>query len=206
MASSATPSLSPGATPVVPKVPIWRLSVAKYHDMIRLGILGEDDAVELLEGWLVPKMPKRPAHRAATCLTRDALQGVVPSGWYVDTQEPITTTDSEPEPDVAVVRGDTRQYLGRHPGPDDLALVVEVADTSLDIDRDTKGPLYARAGILTYWIVNLQDRQVEVYTDPSGPTPTPGYGQRQDYGPGDDVPVVIDGNEVGRVPARDLLP
>jgi hypothetical protein len=71
--------------------------------MIRAGILTDDDPVELLEGWLVPKMPKNPPHRITTRLTREALVGILPTGWYVDTQEPITTADSEPEPDVVVV-------------------------------------------------------------------------------------------------------
>ena len=71
----------------------------------------------------------------------------MPQGWYVDAQEPITTSDSEPEPDVVIVRGDTRQYLNRHPGAQDLALVVEVADTSLQRDRTSKKRLYARVGI-----------------------------------------------------------
>src|SRR5919106_6095054 len=82
---------------------IWRFNVDQYHAMIRTGILTEDDPVELLEGWLVTKMPKNPRHGVVTQQTREALARVLPSGWYVNTQEPITTVDSEPEPDIAVV-------------------------------------------------------------------------------------------------------
>jgi Uma2 family endonuclease len=134
-------------TLAVPTEPVWRFSVAQYHQMIRLGILTEDDPVELLEGWIIHKMPKNPPHRAATKLTRNALEEIVPEGWYVDAQEPITLLDSEPEPDVVVVRGNTRDYLDRHPGSQDLALVVEIADSTLERDRTSKKRLYARAGI-----------------------------------------------------------
>jgi hypothetical protein len=190
----------------VPTDFIWRLSVDQYHEMIRAGILTDDDPVELLEGWLVYKMPKNPPHRIATRLTRASLERIIVAGWYVESQEPITTEDSEPEPDVGVVRGDTRQYMDRHPGPQDLALVVEVSEATLQRDRGWKKRLYAQANIPVYWIVNLIDRQVEVYTDPTGPAEQPDYRQRQIYQATDAVPVVIDGREIGRIAVCELLP
>ena len=90
----------------IPQDLIWRMGVEQYHAMIEAGILTDDDSVELLEGWLVLKMPKNPPHRATTRLVRAGLERVLPEGWYVDSQEPITLIDSEPEPDVVVVRGD----------------------------------------------------------------------------------------------------
>ena len=114
--------------------------------------------------------------------------------------------DSEPEPDVAVARGDETTYDTRHPGPGDLGLVVEVAYSSLTLDRVHLARIYARAGIVEYWIVNLIDRQVEVYTQPSGPTAAPTYGHRHDYGPGDSVPLVLDGVAVGQVAVSEVLP
>lgn len=190
----------------VPHDPIWRLSVQQYHAMIQAGILTEDDPVELLEGWLVLKMPKSPSHRMVTRLLGKALERLLPADWYVDTQEPITIVDSEPEPDVVVVRGDTRQYHDRHPGSQDVALVVEVADTTLRRDRTLKKRLYAQAGIPIYWIVNLPERWFEVYTQPSGPIESPDYGRRQDFGPADWVPVIIENSEVGRIAVQELLP
>lgn len=190
----------------VPHDPIWRLSVQQYHAMIQAGILTEDDPVELLEGWLVLKMPKSPSHRMVTRLLGKALERLLPADWYVDTQEPITLIDSEPEPDVVVVRGDTRQYPDRHPGSQDVALVVEVADTTLRRDRTLKKRLYAQAGIPIYWIVNLPERWFEVYTQPSGPIESPDYGRRQDFGPADWVPVIIENSEVGRIAVQELLP
>src|SRR5205807_4066795 len=83
----------------VPTEPIYRLSVAQYHAMARHGILDEDAPVELLEGWLVQKMTKHRPHSRCTHRTRRALERILPAGWYVDTQEPVTTAESEPEPD-----------------------------------------------------------------------------------------------------------
>jgi Uma2 family endonuclease len=190
----------------VPPDVIWRLSVDQYHAMIHAEILTDDDPVELLEGWLVAKMPKNPPRRAVTRLIRQVLERLVSAEWYVDSQEPITTDDSEPEPDVVVVRGETRHYLDRHPGPHDVGLVIEVADTTLQRDRGFKKRLYARAGIPVYWLVNLSDNQCEVYTEPSGPEPQPDYRQRQDYGASDVILVVLAGVEVGRIAVRELLP
>ena len=192
--------------PAVPSDPIWRFSVREYHEMIRTGILTEDDPVELLDGWLVPKMTKNPPHSAATRLVRHALERIVPPGWYVDSQDAITLATSEPEPDVVVARGDDRTYLDRHPGPEDVALVVEVADASLHRDRTSKKRLYAQAGIPVYWIVDLVERRVEVYTDPSGPTDEPDYRQHCTFGNSEEVPLVVAGREVGRIAASAVLP
>jgi Uma2 family endonuclease len=198
MAAIATPAVPLAEeSPVVPVELIWRLSVEQYHAMIQAGILTEDDPVELLEGWLVTKMPKNPKHSASTRFIRQALEDLISAGWYVDSQEPLTTVDSEP---------DRRQYTDRHPGPQDVVLIVEVADSSLRRDRVFKKRLYAAAGILVYWVVNLPEARIEVYTDPSGPDERPDYRQRQDYGRSDAVPVLIDGVEVGRLPVDDLLP
>ncbi|MBX0326132.1 Uma2 family endonuclease [Oscillochloris sp. ZM17-4] len=190
---------------MVPDSPIWRLSIAQYHQMVQSGILTDDDPVELLEGWLVTKMPKNPPHRLATQLLREALAQLVPAGWYVDAQEPITTADSEPEPDVVIVRGDRRQYRDRHPGPDDVALVVEVSDSTLQRDRTTKQRLYATAGIVAYWIVNLVDGLVEVYQEPSGPASEPRFARRDDYRRGEHIPLTLDGAAIGAVDVEAVL-
>ena len=138
-------------------------SVEQYEEMVRAGILSEDDPVELLDGWLVPKMPKEPLYVMATELARDALVKVIPDGWHVNSQQPLRLATSEPEPDAMVVRGSRRDYLDRLPGPAEVALVVEVADTSLEQDRVFKKAIYAGAAIAVYWIVNLIERQVEVF-------------------------------------------
>jgi Uma2 family endonuclease len=185
---------------------VWRLSVDRYHAIIRAGILTEDDPVELLEGVLVQKMPKNPAHVTAKRLLRKALERIVPAGWIVDTEDPVTTKDSEPEPDIVVIRGTDLDFADRHPGPKDTALVVEVADSSLRRDRGQKKRLYARARVPEYWIVNLIDRQIEVYAEPTGPGRKPDYRKPTIYSAAGVVPVVIDGRQVGRLTVADLLP
>jgi Uma2 family endonuclease len=189
----------------VPPVPIRRWSVDEYHTMLRAGILSEDDHVELLDGWLVPKMTKNPPHRIATRRVRKALERVVPQGWYVDSQEPIASPTSEPEPDGSVIRGDTSDYADRHPPAAEVALVVEVADVSLESDRTLKKAIYAQAGIPVYWIVNLIDKRVEVYLDPAGPADRPDYRVRREYCPGDEVPLLVEGVPVGQIPVNDLF-
>jgi Uma2 family endonuclease len=151
-------------------------------------------------------MPKNPPHTLVNGLIHEAIARLLPAGWFADSQEPITTDDSEPEPDVRVVRGERRAFRERHPGPRDIGLVVEVSDATLERDRKLKKQLYGRAGISVYWIVNLRERRLEVYTEPSGPAAKAGYGRRQDFGPGDVVPVTLDGVEVGRLAVDDLLP
>jgi Uma2 family endonuclease len=190
----------------IPNDLILRLSIEQYHAIIQAGILTDDDSVELLEGWLVFKMPKNPPHRATTRLVRTALENLLPAGWYVDSQEPITLSNSEPEPDIVVVRGDTRQYLDRHPGAEDIALIIEVSDTTLQRDRTVKKRIYARAGISIYWIVNLVEEQVEVYSQPLVEVEQPDYSQRLDFGRSAVIPIIIEGIEIGAIAVDALLP
>ena len=190
----------------IPNDLIWRLSIEQYHAIIQAGILTSDDSVELLEGWLVFKMPKNPPHRAITRLVRTALENILPAGWYVDSQEPITLFNSEPELDIVVVRGDTRQYLDRHPGAEDIALIIEVSDTTLQRDRTVKKRIYARAGISIHWIVNLVEEQVEVYSQPLVEVEQPDYSQRLDFGRSAVIPIIIEGIEIGAIAVNSLLP
>ena len=190
----------------IPNDLIWCLSIEQYHAIIQAGILTDDDSVELLEGWLVFKMPKNPPHRVTTRLVRTALENILPAGWYVDSQEPITLSNSEPEPDIVVVRGDTRQYLDRHPGAEDIALIIEVSDTTLQRDRTVKKGIYARAGISIYWILNLVEEQVEVYSQPLVEVEQPDYSQRLDFGRSAVIPIIIEGIEIGAIAVDALLP
>ncbi|HEY3101334.1 MAG TPA: Uma2 family endonuclease [Methylomirabilota bacterium] len=146
----------------------------EYHRLIELGILHEDEPIELLGGQLVVSEPKSSLHSTAVRLVAEALRRAFGAGWLVNTQDPIAAGDeSEPEPDVAVVPGSIRDYRDEHPA--NAALVVEVALTSLAFDRRHKGSLYARAGVGDYWIVNLIDRIVEVRRRPA-PDPAADYG------------------------------
>jgi Uma2 family endonuclease len=200
-------TISSSAVPAVPPaVLMHRFTVDAYHRLIQTGVFDSDNPIELLDGWLVAKMPKNPPHEFALRRIDKWFSRLLPAGWHTRPQSPITTLDSEPEPDEAVVRGEDSDYRARHPGPKDVAAIVEVSDTTLQKDRKIKGPVYASASIPIYWIVNLQERQVEVYTDPSGPDASPCYRNRQDYGIDDSVPIVIEGTEVGQVPVKELMP
>lgn len=190
----------------MPPWPVRRFTVDEYHRMIQAGILSEDEPVELLEGWITPQMARNPPHDITVDLVPDVLRPRLPAGWRVRAQLAITTADSEPEPDVAAVPGPASRYAQRHPTPAEVGLLVEVADATLQRDRTEKARLYARARIGCYWIINIPDRQIEVYTDPTGPDPSPHYRSRTDFRDGDAVPLVIDGHDCGSIPVADLLP
>jgi Uma2 family endonuclease len=154
----------------IPQDRLWRMPVDRYHHMIQSGLITAEDRVELLEGVLVEKMSINPGHRVATRRTADHLRASLPAGWYVDEAAPLTTSDSEPEPDVAVIRGATTDYLDRHPGPGDVAVVIEVSESSLRRDRETNRRIYARAGVREFWLLDLTNRRLEVHTRPEADT------------------------------------
>ena len=180
---------------------LWRFSVDKYHELIESGVLDEDTPVELLEGWLVEKMSKNPPHTLATTLVRRFFENASIAGTLVNLQEPITLERSEPEPDLSLIRGHERDYAKRHPGPADVVLVVEVADTSLKRDSTWKKRVYASAGIEQYWILNLESRQLEVYTNPQ----LEAYCVERAYSELETAEVWLEG-QVFTVAIRDLLP
>jgi Uma2 family endonuclease len=137
----------------------------EYDKLVGAGFLGPGDKIELLAGQLCVSEPQNNSHAMAICLGLDALQKALAPRWHVRVQLPIALdNESEPEPDLAVVSGGPREYP-EHPSRP--ALVVEVADSSLTLDRKHKGSLYARALLPEYWIVNLVDRALEVYRNPS---------------------------------------
>lgn len=189
----------------IPPVPVWRVSVGRYHEMIRAGVVTEEDRLELLDGWLVPKMTQNPPHRGILYRTRESLRTILPAGWYPDSQVPITLSTSEPEPDVVLIRGKSDDYLDRHPRAREVGLVIEVADSTLVQDRILKSTIYAESAIPCYWIVNLVDRRVEVYSDPSEAGGQANYRQQRNYSPGEEVPLLLDGEEICRVPVSSIL-
>jgi Uma2 family endonuclease len=195
---------STGPPPSVEWLPsqLYRLTVEQYELLVRSGVFKSRDRFHLINGLLVRKMVKNPPHSIACGLADDELVKVFGPGWHARLSEPVRIPPkSEPEPDVMMVRGQRRDYLAAHPGPADLAMVVEVADSSLADDRKM-ALVYGPAGIPVYWIVNLVDRQVEVYAGPHAG----GYAPPVIYQPGSAVPVVIDGVTVGTIAVDDLLP
>ncbi|HEX8201635.1 MAG TPA: Uma2 family endonuclease [Isosphaeraceae bacterium] len=182
----------------------YRLTVEQYCRMIEAGVLADAPRVELWEGQLVEKMGKNRPHAIAQAKLNRLLVRLVPDGWYVAVEEPIALGDDKvPEPDLAVVRGTPDDYPHRPPTGRDVALVVEVADTSLKKDLGTMFIAYAGQAIPIYWVVNLGARRIEVYSEPGAPA---SFRTTRSFGPDEDVPVVLDGREVGRIAVRDVLP
>ncbi len=187
-------------------LPPLRFTVKQYQRMITLDIVSEHPPNELLDGWIVTKMPRNPPHDSAIYHTHMALIRRLPPEWICRNQSGATTDDSQPEPDLAVVQGPPERYDDHHPTAVETALVIEVSNTTLHRDRSFKGPLYARAGIAAYWIVNVIDGQVEVYTDPVTTDAESAYGHRQEYRGTDSVPLTVGGRELAPILVQDLLP
>lgn len=158
-----------------PPPTLRRWKRVEYERLVDIGVF-DGDPVELIGGQLIVAEPQGTYHATALGAVDDAIRAVLPPGWIVRAQMPTALDDeSAPEPDLAVVAGARADYRESHPAR--FALVVEIAESSLDFDRNDKGSLYARAGVQDYWIVNLVDRVVEVYRDP-GPDPSARYGWR----------------------------
>lgn len=153
-----------------------RFSRLEYDRLIETGFFRPGDPVELLGGHLVVAEPQGSHHYAALRATHEALRSLFGAAWEIRGQGPPALDDeSEPEPDVAVVPGSFRDYREAHPTRP--VLVVEIAESSLALDRDHKGSLYARAALPDYWVVNLVEQTLEVYRDP-GPDPAAPFGCR----------------------------
>jgi len=185
---------------------IRRWTRVEYDRLIDHGVFQPGERLELLAGQLVVREPQGDPHTLAVELADEALRGAFGPGWRVRIQLPVALDEeSEPEPDVSVTPGRARDR--RNAKPSRLALVVEIADSSLALDREYKGSLYARARIPDYWIVNLVDRVLEVYRDP-GPDAAAryawAYGSIQTIRPGEQVSPVAAPS--ARISIADLLP
>jgi Uma2 family endonuclease len=143
-----------------------RFSVAEYHRMIELGILREDHRVELIAGEIVAKMPTGERHNFTLIQLNDLLSVPLAGRAICLHQSPVTLQGTEPEPDLVLLERAPSRYRTRKAIPADVLLLVEIADSSLEIDRSVKLPLYAENGIVEYWIVNLVENQIEVYRHP----------------------------------------
>lgn len=187
--------------PSRPAIPPGPFTVDEYDQLIRDGIFDLHRRVELIEGELVWMSPIGSPHASAVAGLNAYFSASLGNRVLVWVQNPIRLGDrSEPEPDVVLLRPRPDRYRSGHPGPEDILLVIEVADTTLDYDRSVKGPLYARHGIGEYWIVNLNDELVEVHLDP-GPN---GYGTVEPFGL--DSILTVTALPGLRVPVREFLP
>jgi Uma2 family endonuclease len=145
-----------------------KLDVAEYHRMGEAGILHEDDRVELIEGELVALAPIGSPHASTVNTLTELLVAAVGQRGIVAVQNPVRLDrHTEPQPDFAVLRRHDHRYRAMNPGPEDVLLLVEVADSSLRYDRKVKLPLYAEHGVPEVWIVDLEQREIEVWRDPA---------------------------------------
>jgi Uma2 family endonuclease len=171
--------------------------------MVKEGILSEEEPVYLWKGRLARRMaPQRP-HALTVGLVVEALRKVLGAGWHVEEEKPLAfrLSHSAPEPDIAILRGQLRDYSTRHPTTSDAALVFEVADSPLRFDRK-KAAEYAAEGIPAYWIVDLVNRRIETFAAPEQEA----YRITATYERSSRVPVVIEGTVVGEILVDELLP
>ncbi len=204
MAPPPTPTAPPpvpdpapaSSTDAPPRLLRW--TRAQYEQAIDAGVFGEDDRVELITGHVVEMSPQNAAHATTVTLIDYALRTAMPSSSFARVQLPLAlSADSAPEPDIAVVEGTPADFVEAH--PDTALLVVEVSSRSLAFDRGEKQGVYARAEIPTYWIANLMEGVLEVYSDPAGGR----YRTVRTLEAGDAVAVA--GTDA-TLPVRDLLP
>jgi Uma2 family endonuclease len=182
-----------------------RFTLEQYHQMIDAGVFAHDERFELLDGFVVHKMTRNPPHDFSMLQLQKEFFARLSDKYECRQQSAITLAVSEPEPDLCVAIGPSRRYVDHHPGKDEVRLVCEVSDSTLRDDRGIKLRIYAEAGLSEYWIVNIPGRQVEVYTDPTGPELQPSYRIRRDFHLGDRVPVVLDGQSFGEIAVSDLI-
>ena len=186
--------------------PERRFSVAEYLRMVSEGILTKNDRVELIEGRIVEKMATDPPHEATLYRIHDLLKKLCPPEWLIMVESTLQLDTSAPEPDAYVVRGPIDRYDDRHPQPSDALLVIEISDTTVRDDRHEKGKLYAASRVSTYWIVNLESRRIEIYSDPTGPDAFPAYRHRVDVEGDGTVSLEFPEGQRIQVAVRDILP
>ena len=192
----------PPTFPQISSVPqdLYPMKIAEFERIVE-GL--DDPRVERVDGYLVKRTDINPPHMLETDRLRRQLDRIVPQDWFVREEKLIRIADfDELQPDNAVVRGDPESFDDHDPRPADVSLLVEVSGSSLDRDRGKEWLAYAKCGVSVYWIVNLVNRRVEVYTAP-GPD---GYASHQDFLTGEDVPVAIAGIDFGRIAVSEILP
>lgn len=190
---------------------VHSFSVDDFHRLAASGVFGPQDRVELIAGQIFDTTPIGAPHATSVQKTLAALWKLpleTPTGtWHIRVQQPLTLNHSEPQPDLAVVRGQPDAYATRHPAAADVGLVIDVADASLALDRGKKLAMYAAEWIPQYWIVDLANRRIECYSTPSGPQAkgTPSFGEQRIVAATDELSLVLDGVPCGPIRVADLF-
>ncbi len=187
-------------------LPIYRFNVEQYLKMIVAGVFPDGARVELLSGVVVSKMTKYTPHNYSVMMLGACLRPILPSDWIIREEKSIVLGYNwRPEPDLVVARGPYARYARADPNAADLALIAEIADSSVAEDRGLKWRQYAATGIPSYWILQIKQARVDVFTDPTGRGESANYQTSTTYARGQEIPVVIDGVEVGRIAVNDLF-
>lgn len=185
----------------------YRLTVRQFETMMDAGVFPDDARVELLGGILVEQMTKHAPHDFAIMRLAKLLEALVEPAWVVRQEKAVVLgRDWRPEPDLAVAAGPDDRYRKTQPRAKELALVVEVSESTYPTDSGRKLVGYAGARVSAYWVVNLGRRAVEVYTDPVGRGEAATYRTAATYGPEAEIPVAIGGREAGKIAVTDVLP
>jgi Uma2 family endonuclease len=190
---------------------VHSFTVDDFHRLAASGVFGPEDRVELIAGQIYDMTPIGAPHATSVQLALAALWklplATAIGTWHIRVQQPLTLTHSEPQPDLAIVRGKPEDYATRHPGASDVGLVIEVADASLSLDRGKKLAVYAGESVPHYWIVDLANRQVECYGSPSGPRDpgTASYGEQRIFQAANELALVLDGTAIGSIRAAELF-
>jgi Uma2 family endonuclease len=146
---------------------LHRFSAEEYHRLAEVGILAPNARVELIDGAIHDMSPIGPNHSGVVIRLNRFFHLQAKKRWIVSSQNPVGLDNySEPQPDVILLKPAPDDYVSHHPAPDDVFLLIEVADSSLDFDRGKKLQVYARAGIAEFWIANLPDSAIEIYREP----------------------------------------
>lgn len=190
---------------------VHSFTVDDFHRLSASGVFGPEERVELIAGQIYDMTPIGALHATSVQKTLAALWKLpletATGTWHIRVQQPLTLKQSEPQPDLAIVRGQPDDYATRHPGAGDVGLVIEVADASLALDRGKKLAMYAAERILQYWIVDLVSRRIDCYRTPSGPRAegTPSFGEQRIAAATDELSLVLDGVPCGPVRVADLF-
>jgi Uma2 family endonuclease len=181
---------------------VYRLTMEEYDRLAAAGTL-VDLRVELIDGFLVRKASPGPPHARAVEAAHEHIDRLLTPGWWIQVEAPVRIPWFDvPEPALSIVRGRRAEFRGRHPSSGDIALLVEVADGTLELDRGGKMAAYAIGDVPIYWIINLVDRPVEVYSDHLQGR----YRSSRVFRPGQTIPLAIDGEKAGRIAVAKLLP
>jgi Uma2 family endonuclease len=175
--------------------------------MIETGVLSEDDRVELIDGLILEMSPIGDSHCYVVQELMLVLQGLTSGTWEIFPQQPVALPKSVPLPDISVARGTNANYKDHRPRPGEIGLIIEVADSSLELDRRVKSQIYAAAGVPDYWIVNLPERQIEVHRDPrAADSGIVAYQSREVVPATGKVELVLDGRRFGEIAVAAILP